>query len=222
MEEARQHLGDVLARGDPRDLDDARQAQAAVPQGRGHLGEPLDQLRRGLAVEGRAGGELQFTVQEVEETRVAQLLPTPLRVEGREGEQEFGHRPALAAKEGSEAGGEVAGGVHGATLSRKITPSVNARIPRLDRFPRRGLLPPHAGRGRGAGCGWRSLERFAGGAWRRKFDPTSRASSITSREAHEGRAESAAIRSVARERRPSHSRRRGTGDPTRPSRRSRS
>jgi hypothetical protein len=51
-----------------------------------------------------AGGELQLTVQEVEEARVSQLDPEPSAVEVGERDKKLGHGRLLTAEEAEEAG----------------------------------------------------------------------------------------------------------------------
>jgi hypothetical protein len=73
--EARQDLGRVLGRDDLRELDDGGEAEAPGPEPRFDLGEPPDQLRRGLPVLGGPGGEAELAAQEGEEARVAEVAP---------------------------------------------------------------------------------------------------------------------------------------------------
>ena len=75
VEEPREDVGAILRRDDPRQLDDARQAQAPVAKGLDDSGEPLDELRRRLAVVRRALRQSELAVQEVEERGVPQRSP---------------------------------------------------------------------------------------------------------------------------------------------------
>ena len=105
VEEPRQHFAPrSRAVIDLRELDDARQAQAAVAQRLDDLGELLDQLRRGLPVERGALGETELAVEEVEERGVAELEPSPLV--GRSPRAPRGSRRARRARErGGRRGG---------------------------------------------------------------------------------------------------------------------
>ena len=67
-------------------------------------------------------------MQEVEERGVAELEPAPARVEVGQGHQELAERGALAREEVGEPGGEIACGVHFASIARVFEPSPNARI----------------------------------------------------------------------------------------------
>jgi hypothetical protein len=126
-----QHLAPVLRGQDLRELDDARDAEPSVSQGRLHLREALEQVGGGLTVVGGAGGEPHLAVEEIEEAREAESEPELPPVEVGEEEDEIPQGGSLLAEEVLEAEGEVAGGVHGVhanTIARDLEPSWNARI----------------------------------------------------------------------------------------------
>src|SRR6266498_3588311 len=85
-----------------RHLDDGREAEPAVPEGGLDLGEPLDELGRGLPILGGARGEAELPAQVREERGMAELAPEPLPVEVGEVEEEVGHGALLVAEERGE------------------------------------------------------------------------------------------------------------------------
>ncbi|HEX9243697.1 MAG TPA: hypothetical protein VF875_14730 [Anaeromyxobacter sp.] len=158
VEEPRQDVVTVLGREDLRELDDARHAKSPVSQGFHDLRESLDELRGGLPVERGPAREPELPVQEVEERGVPELDPEPLPVEVGESHQKFAERGTLAVEEVGEAGGEVACGGHGASISCVFEASQNARIRVRERERGRALENPLARlrRTRGEICGARS------------------------------------------------------------------
>ncbi len=98
---------------------------------------------------GRALGEAELSVQEVEEARVAQFEPQPAAVEVGERDEEVGHGSVLATEEIGEAGGEIACVRHEATVARLFLASPNARIRDGTQELERGSSnPPIAGASR--------------------------------------------------------------------------
>jgi hypothetical protein len=87
----------------------------------------------GLPVVGRAARQPEPAVEEVEEVRVAQLLPEPPPIEVGERDEKVGERGVLAAEEGGELLREFACG-----HSRIVTSASDRRGPsrRRDRAPR--------------------------------------------------------------------------------------
>ena len=150
VEELGQGLHPVLRGHHPGQLDDAREAELALPERKDHLGESLDEPGCDLAEVRRSVGEAQLALEVVEEARVAEIPPERPPVEVRERHQEIGHRALLVA----EQGGEVAGGfagldqvrvVHEITISREISASPSARgCPGARPLARRSRTPPEA------------------------------------------------------------------------------
>lgn len=108
VEEPRQDGVPALRGEHLRELDDAGDAEPAVPQGLDHLGETLDELRRGLPV---VGGAL----------REPELEPEPPPVEVGERQEEVGEGGLLPAKQVGELAGEADGGVPCARHTRTIS-----------------------------------------------------------------------------------------------------
>jgi hypothetical protein len=143
-EEAREDVGRVLGRDDPRDLDDRGQAQVTAPERALDLRVLADELGRRLPVLGRACGEAKLPREEREQGRVPQLHPPALGVKGREGDEELGERVLLAAEQVSEAGRLFAGGRHERSIARDPEVSWNARIRAQARLPGTTSRTPRA------------------------------------------------------------------------------
>ena len=156
-EEARQHLGLVLRRHHPGQLDHRGDAEPAVAEGRQDLRAARQEPGGGEPEEGAALGEAELAGQEGEEAGVAEGLPPAAAIEVREGEEEVGGGGALAVEEarqglaavaglgeggGRDELGEVGGvegvSVHDAMVSRVSALSGDARRGSLDvaRHPR--------------------------------------------------------------------------------------
>ncbi len=99
VEELRQDVASILGGEDLRQLDDARQAKAAVAQGLDDLGESLDEVGRGLAVERGALGEAELAVQEVRRARSG--LARAIGARGRSPRVRRGSRPSHGARCGA-------------------------------------------------------------------------------------------------------------------------
>ena len=123
VEEARQDLRPVLRRDHLRQLHDAGDAKAAVPERLDHLGVALDQLGGHLAEVAGSLGEPQLPVEEDEEAGMAELLPEPPPVEVGECDEEVGHRALLAAEEIEEPDGDLACVVHARMIACEFHPS---------------------------------------------------------------------------------------------------
>ena len=67
--------------------------------------------------------EAQLPPQEIEEAPVPQLLPSALRVEAREHDEELGEGVVLAAEEVGEAGGLFTSCCHARRVSRAVEAS---------------------------------------------------------------------------------------------------
>jgi hypothetical protein len=119
VKEPGQDGGPVLGREHASQGGHGGYAKTAVSQEFDDLGVALDQLGCLVAEEGCGLRELQSVGQEGEETRIAQLDPSPALVELREGDEEVGHGVALVPEEVGEAGGEgsALGGVHAESIS---------------------------------------------------------------------------------------------------------
>ena len=117
MEEAGQYLVVVLGGENLRQLGDARDAQAPVPERLDDLGDAPDELGGDLPVVGSALREPELTVEEHEQAGVAELDPEPVPVEVGESEKEIGHGAVLAGEQVGEASGECACGVHARMVS---------------------------------------------------------------------------------------------------------
>jgi hypothetical protein len=93
-------------------LDDAREAEAAVPKGSEHLLMALDEFCRDLSVVSSALREPKLAMEKPEQARVTELGPSPLSVEVGQGHEELGHGAALPGKELGQAIGESARSAH--------------------------------------------------------------------------------------------------------------
>jgi hypothetical protein len=126
MEVAREDLADVLGREDVRELGDAGETQAPIPERRDDLRKLLHELRGPVPVEGGALRQTELADEEIEQRVVAELTPPALAIKSREGDQEVSERVMLAPKEVGEADGLFAGGRHDLTIARNFQRSGDA------------------------------------------------------------------------------------------------
>jgi hypothetical protein len=122
-EEPGQDLARVLAREHLRELDDGGEAKVPGPERRLDLRVLQDELGSGLPVLGGSCRQAQLPPEELEQAPVPERLPPAPAIEVREGDEEIGHRPVLAAEEAGEAGGLFACGRHAARVSRCVEAS---------------------------------------------------------------------------------------------------
>ncbi len=99
MEEPREHGLEVLGGEDPRELDHAREAQAAIANGLDDLGESLHQLGGHLAEVGRGLREPELAVEEREQAGVPQVAPPAQPIELDQSQEEVGQGPPLALRQ---------------------------------------------------------------------------------------------------------------------------
>jgi hypothetical protein len=102
----------VLRRDDASHLEHDRHAQLSLSERLDHIGVPLDEMRRDLAIVGGTPGQSELPVEEVEETGVAKLYPQPLPIEVGQRQQEIGHGATFTVKEIGETSGRFACVVH--------------------------------------------------------------------------------------------------------------
>jgi hypothetical protein len=117
VEEAGKDLDHVVPGRHLGQLDDAREAEAAVPKGSEHLRMALDEFCRDLSVVSSPLREPELAMEKPEQARVAQLRPSSSTVEVGQGDEELGHGAALPGKEFGEAIGEGARGIHAFSIA---------------------------------------------------------------------------------------------------------
>jgi hypothetical protein len=144
VEEPRQHVGPILGSDDLRELDDAREVEPAVSERLDDLRVPLDELRRGLPVEGRSLRKTELAMEKIEERGVPDRRPHLPAVEVREGNEKHPERVVLATEKVGEAGGLFTGSWHARMVARISEASWNARIRILARDPEHPSRTLHA------------------------------------------------------------------------------
>jgi hypothetical protein len=147
VKKPREDLRQVLAREDVRELGDARQTEAPVPNRLDDLGKLPHQLRCPVPVESGAPRQPEVADEEVEKRVVPEIDPPLLRVEGRERDEKVCEGEVLAAKEVGEDVGQLACGAHEIDpLTRSRGLLERTRIASGARSRTRARAPPRTAR----------------------------------------------------------------------------